>query len=126
MADWFQLLDKYSPPAAKEAEEEPLEFRPKKNDENKRNPDGTLDLHGHTTEQADHALRGFLREAQQNSWTKLLIIHGKGLHSENEAILGKLVFRWAEAQKGLRLEKAPARLGGSGASVVYITGKAKG
>ena len=45
--------------------------------------DDELDLHGMLQEEAVTALRFFLRESRLEGYRKVLIIHGKGLHSEN-------------------------------------------
>ncbi len=121
--DWFRALDQFSTTPEKEQPETQGLLRNSKSDLAKMAPDGKIDLHGLTAEQSTHALRGFLGEARLNGWTKLLVVHGKGIHSENDAVLKKLVFRWAESQAGLRLEKAPLKHGGSGASILYLTGK---
>jgi DNA-nicking Smr family endonuclease len=120
MPPWYHELEKYPLPSSKEGEEQLERPLHNKKIEAKRPPDATLDLHGMTQEQAKSALKHFLIQAYHQGWTKVLIIHGKGLHSEREAVLKQLVFRWAESHKGLRLEKAPAQWGGSGASVLYL------
>ncbi|MDR2313099.1 MAG: Smr/MutS family protein [Spirochaetaceae bacterium] len=45
----------------------------------RKKPDGILDLHGLTRDEAWNALSGFFRMAKDRGLEKLLIIHGKGI-----------------------------------------------
>ncbi|HUJ60407.1 MAG TPA: Smr/MutS family protein [Kofleriaceae bacterium] len=57
----------------------------------------TLDLHGATTEQASAQLRQFLLDARREARRCVLIVHGRGLHSDDgratlrEAVVGELL-----------------------------------
>jgi DNA-nicking Smr family endonuclease len=56
----------------------------------------TLDLHGQTVAPARQQLRQFLLEARRTGHRCVLVIHGRGLHSEHgaplrEAVLGDLL-----------------------------------
>ena len=53
--------------------------------------DAVLDLHGLTRDEAWIALEEFFGAGQQQELEKLLIIHGKGIHSEKDAILKRTV-----------------------------------
>ena len=44
----------------------------------------SLDLHGYTLEDANKKIENFILENYQNGITKLLIVTGKGLHSDVE------------------------------------------
>jgi DNA-nicking Smr family endonuclease len=46
----------------------------------RKKPDGTLDLHGLTRDEAWNALSGFFDMAKSKGLEKLLVIHGKGTH----------------------------------------------
>ena len=85
-------------------------------------PNDELDLHGMLQEEAASALRFFLRESRLDGHRKVLVIHGKGLHSENrrgvlkEAVQQVLmkdrnVAAWGEAGR---------KEGGGGASWVWL------
>jgi DNA-nicking Smr family endonuclease len=50
-------------------------------------PQAALDLHGKTRAEAELAIGRFLNEAQRRGLEKVLIIHGKGIHSESEPVL---------------------------------------
>jgi DNA-nicking Smr family endonuclease len=58
--------------------------------------EATLDLHGSTIDRARSELRRFLLESRRLGRKRLLVIHGKGLHSEagaplREAVLAELL-----------------------------------
>jgi len=97
---------------------------PPRTDMEKAPLDDELDLHGLLVDQALGALRNFLRESRQAGYQKVLVIHGKGLHSEHrrsvvkdavqQALLkDKNVAAWGEAGR---------RDGGKGASWVWLSG----
>jgi DNA-nicking Smr family endonuclease len=84
-------------------------------------PDEALDLHGLTREEAWAALEGFFRAGRQRGFEKLLIIHGKGNHSNGEAVLKRAVRDFIEScpcagESG----RANAEDGGNGATWVLL------
>lgn len=83
--------------------------------------DAVLDLHGLTAAAALESLRDFFRTASDRGLDKVLVIHGKGLHSEEGPVLGKTVRRFLETSP-LAGRNGPAdrRSGGSGAVWVLI------
>ena len=44
----------------------------------------SLDLHGFTLEEANRTVENFIRNAFEKNISKLIIVTGKGLHSDNE------------------------------------------
>ena len=44
----------------------------------------SIDLHGYTLEQANNAIEQFILKAFEEGVSKLIVVTGKGLHSENE------------------------------------------
>ena len=44
----------------------------------------TLDLHGYSLEEANNKVKNLINKSYENGVRKLIIITGKGLHSENE------------------------------------------
>ena len=44
----------------------------------------TLDLHGYSLDEANDKVKNFINKSYENGVKKLIIITGKGLHSENE------------------------------------------
>jgi DNA-nicking Smr family endonuclease len=84
-------------------------------------PDAILDIHGFTGEKAWLALDNFFNKAKENGFKKLRIIHGKGNHSQGEAVLKDTVREFIEkcpfaGESGF--EKAVN--GGSGATWVLL------
>jgi len=81
-----------------------------------------LDLHGMVSEEALEALRYFLREGRLEGYRKVLVIHGKGLHSENR----KSVLKEAVQQVLLKDRNVAAwgeagrKEGGRGASWIWL------
>jgi DNA-nicking Smr family endonuclease len=47
----------------------------------RKRPDGTIDLHGLSREEAWEALVRFFENAREHKFEKLLVIHGKGNHA---------------------------------------------
>lgn len=90
-------------------------------------PEASLDLHGLQRAEVADKLRFFLQDALHQGWRTVLLITGKGLHSEN----GKAVLR-CEAEHFLRNTgqrwvaewgRAPKRYGGAGALVLFLRKK---
>ena len=44
----------------------------------------SIDLHGYTLEQANKTIKVFIKESYQEKINKLIVVTGKGLHSQNE------------------------------------------
>lgn len=82
----------------------------------------TLDLHGLTQDKAWSQLELFIERSRARKLRKVLIIHGKGLHTKgSEGVLGELVRRFIEQNKHLGLSGHPDREhGGTGATWVII------
>lgn len=87
-------------------------------------PEASLDLHGCLRAEVVEKLRQFFQHAQHQTWQTLLVITGRGLHSEDgtpvlrdevEHFLSgegkKLVAEWG---------RAPREYGGDGALVVFL------
>ena len=87
-------------------------------------PEASLDLHGlQRTEVADK-LRFFLQDAQHQGWLTLLVITGKGLHSEGgEPVLRQEAERFlgGEGRKSVaEWGRASKQYGGDGALVLFL------
>ena len=85
-------------------------------------PEASIDLHGLTQEEAWRALNDFVSAAKHRGLKKILIIHGKGIHSPGgQSALASLVHKFV--QYDLRLGasgSADNKNGGSGATWVFI------
>jgi DNA-nicking Smr family endonuclease len=89
------------------------------------NLEATLDLHGCTVDVALAQLRQFLVDSKRIGRRRVLVIHGKGIHSDHgaplrDAVLGELL----GAASGLvhALASAAPTDGGEGATYVMIRG----
>ena len=83
------FIDLY-PPDIEQAEgvKEELTIRQKKRNYRRMKPQKILDLHGFTLLAAEIELDDFLKKCKKKHIEKILIIHGKGLHSKDgEAVL---------------------------------------
>ncbi len=80
-----------------------------------------LDLHGYTQKEAIAGLKEFLQRAVSVQFKLIMIIHGKGDRSADEAVLRPLVRHWLARQSSV-LAWCPAqpKHGGAGASYVYL------
>jgi DNA-nicking Smr family endonuclease len=98
--DMQQLLSRY-PPDKEATVEKGREVTPvDRKDRSKRlralEPQAVVDLHGMTGRKAEIALERFLREALDKGLEKVLIVHGKGIHSRGEAVLVGVVRAFLE------------------------------
>lgn len=82
----------------------------------------SLDLHGNTTGAARKLLQQFLQDATHRGLRCVLVIHGKGLNSQDgEGVLRKLTRHWlTQHSQVLAFCNAQPRDGGSGAAVVLL------
>jgi DNA-nicking Smr family endonuclease len=110
----------------KDAEAE--ENRPRDGERRRRllrkRPDAVIDLHGLTRDEAWTALETFFEDSRLNNFEKLMVVHGKGIHSEKEAVLTEVSRKFIEAcpfagESG----RGSAAEGGSGATWVLLKGK---
>ena len=44
----------------------------------------SIDLHGYTLEEANRSIENFITKSYENGINKLIVVTGKGLHSQNE------------------------------------------
>ena len=84
--------------------------------------DAVIDLHGYTRDEAWKALTGFVNDCVRKGLKKILIIHGKGIHSSSaDPVLGQMVRTFIEQNSHMGTSGHPDRtLGGSGATWVMI------
>jgi len=84
-------------------------------------PDASIDLHGLTRDEAWTRLTSFFADARRRGLEKIRIVHGKGNHSEGEAVLKRATREFIErcpfaGESGAADNKA----GGSGATWVIL------
>ena len=85
--------------------------------------DDELDLHLLTREEAERAVARFLDGAWQNRSRLLLIVTGKGKHSERSGVLRTHIWKWLLKNSDGRIHwqsAAPRSMGGEGAIVVQL------
>ncbi len=109
----------------KDAQREKFEEREKMRDSEyvkKLQPQDTIDLHGLTQEEARKALDIFVANAKRRGLRKILVVHGKGIHSQaGDGVLSALVRDFIEADSRLgQFGRADKTMGGSGATWVVV------
>ena len=94
----------------------------------------SIDLHGYTLEQANNAIEKFILDSYRKKINKLIVVTGKGLHSQNEkdpyvskdlSILKYSVPEFIESNKSLmkiinEIKDASIQDGGSGAFYIFL------
>ena len=97
----------------------------------------SFDLHGYSLDEANQKIRNLIIESYENGIKKLIIVTGKGIHSENEKDpyvskkLGILKYSVPEFIKNEielmnlinKIEEASIDDGGSGAFYIYLKKK---
>jgi DNA-nicking Smr family endonuclease len=84
-------------------------------------PEAHLDLHGLTRDEALRRLDRFIKESVRRELKKVLIIHGKGNHSREGAVLRNTVQEYLRDSPLAGETGNPGReLGGSGATWVLL------
>lgn len=105
------------------SKEEPRPYLPKVSREKMRRKkaDQVLDLHGMTADEAGIELNNFIRKSYKNGARKILIIHGKGNHTQGQAVLKPLVRSVLELSPYIGDMGTPERRdGGSGATWAVV------
>ena len=94
----------------------------------------SIDLHGYTLEQANTAIEEFIKESYLDGVNKLIVVTGKGIHSQNEkdpyvskdlSILKYSVPEFIKnnqklMKKIIEFRDAEIKDGGSGAFYIYL------
>lgn len=85
-------------------------------------PESEIDLHGMNIEEATRKVHFFLNNSIFHGFQTVLIIVGKGLHSENGPVLRKAIEKLLKEASDQVLEwgAAPRRYGGEGALIVFL------
>jgi DNA-nicking Smr family endonuclease len=84
-------------------------------------PDAVIDLHGLTRDEAWLRLSAFFASALRQGAEKVLVVHGKGNHSEGEAVLKKATREFVErCSFAGECGQADSRSGGAGATWVIL------
>ena len=97
----------------------------------------SIDLHGYTLDEANNAIEDFIHESHLNGVSKLIVVTGKGIHSQNEknpyvskelSILKYSVPEFITNNKNLmniinEIKDAKPEDGGGGAFYIYLKKK---
>ena len=85
-------------------------------------PEDELDLHGLSVDEARTKTRFFLQNAVFQGLCTVLLITGKGLHSDSGPVLRSAMEKFLSENNELVVEwgVAPRRYGGEGALVVFL------
>ena len=97
----------------------------------------SIDLHGYTLEEANKTIENFIIKSYQENINKLIVVTGKGIHSQNEkdpyvskdlSILKYSVPEFISKNKNLMniindIQDAKIEDGGSGAFYIYLKKK---
>ena len=86
-------------------------------------PEAYLDLHGLHQDQARVRIDSFISDCKRRGFRKVMIIHGKGIHSHgSDPVLGEVVRRFIEADSRCGSSGHPKNKadGGSGATWVIL------
>lgn len=86
-------------------------------------PEAILDLHGLHQEEAYVQLERFITDCKRRGLRKVMLIHGKGIHTHGtDPVLGEVVRRFIEADKRCGQSGHPKNKaeGGSGATWVIL------
>lgn len=87
-------------------------------------PQAALDLHGKTVSEAEGLMEEFLRTSQDRGLEKVLIIHGKGIHSAGNHVMTDAVHRILRSSPAAgSFGRAERDQGGSGATWARIRPK---
>ena len=84
-------------------------------------PEATLDLHGHTVREAEGELKKFLLDASSQRRRCVLVVHGRGLHSDGVALVRDAVITALVGDmSGLVHAFATAARSDGGAGATYV------
>ena len=87
----------------------------------KLHPEAEIDLHGKTIDESETLLSMFIKESSGRGLRKVLIIHGKGNHSQSGPVLGLWVKHFLESSSLCGETGHPdKRDGGTGATWVIL------
>ncbi len=122
--DFGKIIDKYPPMQGKDEKSyEDDKKRAVKRREllRKLKPQDILDLHGLKKADAVDALGTFITKSRNRGFKKVLIIHGKGIHSTNGPVLRRVVIDFLEKNKSTgEFGPAEREYGGKGALWVIL------
>jgi len=122
LEDWERKRGRsmYPPDGAKDADRQDAAEESRQDIESME-VQAVLDLHGMNSREAEQALERFIYQARSRGFRKVLIVHGKGTHSQGEPVLQGVVRRYLEKCPYTgAFASAKRKHGGRGATWVVI------
>ena len=121
------------------SDKNPLPNKDSQNNKKKTNKIKSIDLHGYSLDEANQTIKNFIIKCFNDEVSKLIVVTGKGLHSENEKDpyvskdLGILKYSVPEfinsdqdlIDKILEIKNADIEDGGDGAFYIFLRKKNK-
>ena len=121
------------------SDKNPLPNKDNQNDKKKVNKIKSIDLHGYSLDEANETIKNFIIKCFNDGVNKLIVVTGKGLHSENEKDpyvskdLGILKYSVPEfinndqdlSEKIIEIKNANIEDGGEGAFYIFLRKKNK-
>lgn len=118
---WVRRYGVYDKDAQDSQDPAPLDNQAEKRRLRAMRPQAEIDLHGMTLEEAYGALVTFFDDAVRRDYQKVLIIHGKGNHSQNGPVLARFVQKFLETHAHAGETGHPkGRDGGTGSTWVIL------
>lgn len=118
---WVRRYGVYDKDAQDSQDPAPLDNQAEKRRLRAMRPQAEIDLHGMTLEEAYGALVTFFDDAVRREYQKILIIHGKGNHSQNGPVLARFVQKFLETHAHAGETGHPkGRDGGTGSTWVIL------
>ena len=115
-----ELISRYPPDGAKDAGRQDAAEGSRQDIESMK-VQAVLDLHGMNSREAEQALERFIYQARSRGFRKVLIVHGKGNHSQGEPVLQGVMRRYLEKCPCTgAFASAKRKHGGRGATWVII------
>jgi len=106
--------------ALKEKEEGEMKTLPPKSKKTNQNPQDKIDLHLMTRKKAESEIRQFMQKAIREKLKVVLIITGRGLHSQQGAVLPTITEKMIETWKEQRVIRSYKWVSSGGAIEVHL------
>lgn len=119
--DWYQQKE-FFPSTRTIREKERMCSRDEAPSRKKPSPEKQqIDLHGNTREESRALLDSFIAESLKRNCQRIIVIHGKGMHSEKSPVLKDFVGEYLKNHPRIkRTRPAPPKHGAEGATIAQL------